>query len=230
MRTEHITSNTLAAPRFALSENVARKSSMSASEAEAVCAEIADGSAPEHAVYTLAFKVVAYAADLAGSFDTDAIVHMTMEEAQQELDRIAGARAYLRTLENLFSHYPVVTTAFENLLRVMFYAEATLIPFYLTLNRDVAETRKAGGSGVQTYIVKHPVTGLLKIGRSANAEGRIKSLETGAGAPLSTLALIPGDVEQELHQRFAALRRHGEWFEDVDGAISAYAASVGGRD
>jgi Meiotically up-regulated gene 113 len=43
--------------------------------------------------------------------------------------------------------------------------------------------------------------------------GRVRSLQTGASAELTVLAVLPGaDREAELHQRFRHLHVRGEWF------------------
>jgi hypothetical protein len=57
-------------------------------------------------------------------------------------------------------------------------------------------------------------SGLIKIGYTENLRIRLASLQTGSPVKLNLLASIPGDKlkETELHTRFAADRRHGEWF------------------
>ncbi|WP_462402283.1 GIY-YIG nuclease family protein [Pseudomonas sp. Marseille-QA0332] len=59
--------------------------------------------------------------------------------------------------------------------------------------------------------------GLIKIGSSMDTTNRIKSLETGAGEPLTLLASVPGSMgaERRLHQQFSKLHKHGEWFEET---------------
>lgn len=59
---------------------------------------------------------------------------------------------------------------------------------------------------------RHPV----KIGRSTRhaVYGRLDSLRTGSPVPLEFLAIWypPRDMEKEVHEAFAELRLHGEWF------------------
>ena len=192
---------------------------MTSRDYEAESMALVLGDAPNEVAYETAFKSIAYAAKLAGEFDTGDLDHMSREEAHKALDRIESGRKYLRDIAPMFDEYPLVKMTIKNLLNTMFYAEATLIPFYLCCNQSVAGKKNAR---TRTYIVKHPLTGLLKIGRSVDVEGRIKSLQTGAGAILSVMAVLDGDRETELHGKFSHLREHGEWFADRDGEISAF--------
>lgn len=56
--------------------------------------------------------------------------------------------------------------------------------------------------------------GPIKIGRALDPHKRLAELGTMSPAPLEPLGLItPGGLtEAEVHQRFADLRLHGEWF------------------
>ena len=81
---------------------------------------------------------------------------------------------------------------------------------------------KAKRGGESTYIVRHPESGLIKIGRSINPIARIRSLECGSGAALEVIVILQGDCEHELHKRFSELRVFGEWFRD-DGRIESFA-------
>ena len=54
---------------------------------------------------------------------------------------------------------------------------------------------------------------LVKIGRSQNPNKRLQSLQTAHHRPLTLLLELEGDRENELHQRFHAHRRQGEWFD-----------------
>ena len=57
--------------------------------------------------------------------------------------------------------------------------------------------------------------GAIKIGAALDPERRLASLQCGSPITLRLLAEGPGSERDErvLHQRFAAHRRHGEWFE-----------------
>lgn len=74
--------------------------------------------------------------------------------------------------------------------------------------------RKAFG-GSQVYVIKRKGARLVKIGVTRQLERRMRALATGAGAELELLVAFPGERgdEQMLHDRFAAYRKRGEWFE-----------------
>jgi hypothetical protein len=63
-----------------------------------------------------------------------------------------------------------------------------------------------------TYFVRLGDDGPIKIGKTFDVEARMKKLQTGVPAPLKVLRVVKADVERDLHQRFAHLREHGEWF------------------
>lgn len=76
-------------------------------------------------------------------------------------------------------------------------------------------TRPASETGY-IYFVAAPEAGRIKVGFSATPERRINSLMTSSAYKLETLLVIEGSREQEqaIHQRFAHLRVHREWFAD----------------
>jgi hypothetical protein len=63
----------------------------------------------------------------------------------------------------------------------------------------------------------------VKIGWSKNVAKRMRAIQTTASAPLELLGTFRGtrDDERELHRRFAALHKHGEWFSASDDLLSA---------
>lgn len=72
------------------------------------------------------------------------------------------------------------------------------------------------------YVVQHPVTRLIKIGRSVSPEKRIQALGKMSGANLLPLAIEREGgalTEGAVHAAFRAHRFHGEWFEDSRGEI-----------
>lgn len=75
------------------------------------------------------------------------------------------------------------------------------------------------------YIVRAGDDGLVKIGRTSDVRQRLSLLQNGCPAPLKTLLLLDGQHREErrLHDRYADLRRFGEWFEFdqsmVDGTL-----------
>jgi hypothetical protein len=66
----------------------------------------------------------------------------------------------------------------------------------------------------QTYIVRATLTRLYKIGRTMDIAARLAELRTGSPDALELVASFPEDYESELHAKFAAFRRHGEWFAE----------------
>jgi hypothetical protein len=66
------------------------------------------------------------------------------------------------------------------------------------------------------YFIQPVGGGLIKIGIASNVASRLSGLQTGSPVELHVIAVIRGveqSTEAELHLRFAAARRHGEWFE-----------------
>ena len=58
-------------------------------------------------------------------------------------------------------------------------------------------------------------SGVVKIGRSVDPESRLRTLQTGYPRKLTLLHVEPGGghLEPKLHERFASLQTHGEWFD-----------------
>lgn len=66
------------------------------------------------------------------------------------------------------------------------------------------------------YFISPVGGGLIKIGVAGDVAGRLESLQTGSPVLLEVRAVITDGgeaLELSLHKRFAASRRHGEWFE-----------------
>lgn len=59
--------------------------------------------------------------------------------------------------------------------------------------------------------------GLIKIGISTNLQSRFRAIRNSSPVSVDLLGSCPGTTLSEglLHQKFAHLRRHGEWFEDA---------------
>lgn len=140
-------------------------------------------------------------------------------EQRNLLDKAEAMRNAARQCVAVFApHYPHHATKIEHALHVTHYALATIIPVI------VMGAQSGNADTEQTYIVKNSSNGLIKIGKSIDPAGRINALENGTGCGLTVCAIIPRNIERELHQRFAHLRVFREWFKD-DGSIAAFIAS-----
>jgi hypothetical protein len=66
------------------------------------------------------------------------------------------------------------------------------------------------------YFIQAVNGGLIKIGVATDPAARLAEIQRMCPIPLRILAVRPGvgqPGEAALHRRFAAARRHGEWFE-----------------
>lgn len=73
--------------------------------------------------------------------------------------------------------------------------------------------------------------GRVKIGvTSGDPRSRLASFQTGSPYPLELYAYVPGDYnfEHMLHETFAPLRLHGEWFR-MDGRLLALMGNMVGE-
>jgi len=71
---------------------------------------------------------------------------------------------------------------------------------------------------------------LIKVGfTSGPVQRRLKTIQRMSAAPVSLLHTFPGSrhVEATLHERFASLRSHGEWFRAEDPLMSFVAGLDG---
>ena len=73
-----------------------------------------------------------------------------------------------------------------------------------------------------TYLALDKSTGYIKIGRSINPKNRIDAL-MNSNPSIVLLATAEGDVEKELHIKYAHKNVRGEWFDlsnkDIDNII-----------
>lgn len=67
------------------------------------------------------------------------------------------------------------------------------------------------------YFVRAADSDAIKIGYAEDVSARIQGMQTGNHKELILLAVMPGEQcdEAEIHQRFAASRLQGEWFEET---------------
>jgi hypothetical protein len=80
---------------------------------------------------------------------------------------------------------------------------------------STGKTRR-GGDRRDVYFIQAEQGGLIKIGVAGNPRDRLRTLQHTSPVRLRILAVIRavGQAhETELHQQFAAIRSHGEWFE-----------------
>lgn len=72
-----------------------------------------------------------------------------------------------------------------------------------------------------TYVVRCQETGLFKIGSANNVEGRVGQFKTGSASHHEVVIQIGGrEWERRFHERYAHLRRKGEWFALTADAIT----------
>lgn len=66
-----------------------------------------------------------------------------------------------------------------------------------------------------TYLIQPERGGPVKIGIATSPADRLRSLQTGSPYLLKIVAMFKGEQhEWSLHKKYAALRLHGEWFEE----------------
>lgn len=67
----------------------------------------------------------------------------------------------------------------------------------------------------KVYFIQDTNTGFVKIGKSNNPRGRMKSFQTGSASKLVIRKVIDGGLylERILHIYFSKLRKRGEWFK-----------------
>jgi hypothetical protein len=180
-----------------------------------------------------------YLASCIVSSVTDAFVkaqqsHRDAMSYEEVLALIVATKAECKKADELkdrvFAAYPAAEQLIGNVVLSMWYSVETLQQLSSSRGQPIpvreGNPQIACGYVVMTYVIKNPDLGLIKIGRTRDVSARIKALQTGAGIKLSTLAIIVGDIEKELHQRFADLRVFGEWFRD-DGRIEEFASAFG---
>lgn len=78
---------------------------------------------------------------------------------------------------------------------------------------DIAPNHK--GTTGYVYFAQCVSTSLVKIGYTRDPDRRMQELKTASPGGVTLLAYYRGgrSDEKALHDRFADLRRHGEWFE-----------------
>ncbi len=101
---------------------------------------------------------------------------------------------------------------------------------YMTPAEIEARDRNAAKRAAQVvYFIQEKARGSIKIGISESPQERLAMLKTGSAHELVLLGVMQGGMkkEAELHERFAAHRISGEWFnvailDDVMEIIEKY--------
>jgi len=65
---------------------------------------------------------------------------------------------------------------------------------------------------MKTYFIRCGEDGPIKIGKTNQIQIRMKNMQVGAPDKLVLLKLVEGNIEAECHEKFASLRKNGEWF------------------
>lgn len=88
-----------------------------------------------------------------------------------------------------------------------------------TSDTEAEPTKQEKPDDGRTVYFVRAATGDVKIGVAGDIKKRLASLQATSPIPLALMGVIFGvgkRAEAELHERFAHLRRHGEWFEPTD--------------
>lgn len=184
---------------------------------------IVSGLASTEEAYSVGMNMLGCAGDSIQHFFNRDLDNASREEVSDFLDHLEKERKIALSAVTMFEHYPAVKFAAKGLYDSLNLAYSTVVGCIYPAGRN----RKYKAEKTTTYLIKNPVSGLIKIGRTIDIKSRISTLQCGAGIPLEVLATIDGDVERKLHIKFARYRKHGEWFEDVDGDISSYGYMIG---
>lgn len=120
----------------------------------------------------------------------------------------------------VFQHYPHIIRTANSMHKLLnYYVAYMIVPVISGIKIEESRAKT-----VSTYFFRNPITGLVKIGKSNDVKTRKQAVQCGSGVDLDVLLVIDGDIERELHKKFARYREHGEWFNDTDGKIAAYIA------
>lgn len=78
------------------------------------------------------------------------------------------------------------------------------------------------------YFIQHTEDNYIKIGVSGDTHQRVPQLRREYGRSLKVLGVMDGNrqIEQELHRRFKADRRFGEWFKPSEELLAFIAENA----
>jgi hypothetical protein len=83
------------------------------------------------------------------------------------------------------------------------------------------------------YFIQAPINGYIKIGYTAQQPRmRLLSIQAMSPVELVLLGCCPGDQDDEarLHERFAGIRAHGEWFKACEELLAYIRSNTGGHE
>lgn len=144
----------------------------------------------------------------------------SIEEVTLSCKEIGEASSFVKAVSDVLQEpFPSLYQTLDRHGQLLNAASVTLVNSFAGSIPSQEMPRK-------TYIIKNPLTGHIKIGMSATPWDRIRTIGMNSGVELEVLAMIEGDCESSLHDRFASKRTHGEWFADRDGAIEEFAKSL----
>ncbi|MEE1931425.1 GIY-YIG nuclease family protein [Streptomyces sp. TRM 70351] len=81
----------------------------------------------------------------------------------------------------------------------------------------------------QVYVIGSPGNWTVKIGVSVDLVRRLREIQNSSPVKLAVLWSTPGGLalEQALHDHFAGIRSHGEWFAFTSDPVRAVQAALG---
>jgi hypothetical protein len=173
----------------------------------------------KHIAYEYGMVLIENSVRLVGKCLHSSVEELSREQAHHEIDNLELARSNLLQIAGMFSHYKVVESVAYNMATTIHYTYAYLAPVFMLSHKDAIKEQ----SKTFTYLIKNPLTGLIKIGKSNDVKTRISNLECGSGASLKVLAIIEGDIERYLHKKFSNCHAYKEWFRDDNRVISKFA-------
>ena len=97
----------------------------------------------------------------------------------------------------------------------------------VTHDSEADERRwEARRASERVYIIRCDLSGMSKIGVTTNVARRFATIQAHSPTQLRIIATLRGglSLEQELHSKFRAYRRHGEWFALPAEALTELAA------
>ena len=129
----------------------------------------------------------------------------------------------------LIKQYGTLAEKFSKALRFAKDAEQR-IEELLREVEALKESRNAPNGPVFTYLLATPDKRRIKIGRTKHLQRRLSRLRYEKKQALELMAVVRGDVESSLHQRFKTHRIKGDWFHmhpEISGYIDTLLGEAG---